>query len=474
MPNRYDAVVVGSGPNGLAAAITLARNSKRVLLIEAADRVGGGLCTSELTLPGFRHDVCSAVHPFGRCSPFFLSVPLQKYGIEWIDPPIPFAHPLDDGTAVVAHRSPSRTAAGLGPDADAYRRLMAPLVRAGTPLLHTLLRPLPHPPPISPLLHFGINGLQPASVLTRRQFRRERTRAWFAGLAAHAMIRLDQVGSSAVALALALVSHTHGWPFPAGGAGELAHALTRYFEDLGGEIQTGTRIRSFDDLPPSHTYLFSTDPRQLLEIAGDRFPGYYRRSLENFRFGPGIFKVDYALREPIPWSAPECHLAGTLHLGGTFSEIELSEDAATRGLFADRPYVLLAQPSLFDPTRAPQGQHTAWAYCHAPAGSDRDLTDVVERQIERFAPGFRRTILARHTSTARDIELGNPNYRGGDINAGVQDIRQMFTRPAPRFNPYSTPDPSIYICSSSSPPGGGVHGMAGYQAARSVLARRHI
>lgn len=466
---RYDAAIVGSGPNGLSAGIVLASAGLRVLIVEREPTVGGGTRTLELTEPGFRHDVCSAIHPLGAGSPFFRSLPLERYGLEWIHPDIPLAQPLGVGDAVLLRRSVIGTAADLGPDRTSYLRRFQPLVRAMPRILPAIMGPLPPRALSLPLARFGLNAIRSAEGLARAHFNGERARALFAGAAAHAFLRLDQPGSAAFGLLLMAAGHAFGWPFPRGGSQAIADALAGYFRDLGGEIVTGVEVRSLADLPRCDAYLFDTAPRQVLEIAGDKLGGLYRRQLERYRHGPGACKVDYALNGPIPWSAEECRRAGTVHVGGTWEDVAHAEMAVLEGRHADRPFVLVAQQSLFDDTRAPAGKHVAWAYCHVPHGSDVDMTARIEDQIERFAPGFKQLIIARHTLTARQLEEYNPNYIGGDISAGSNDLYQLIARPALRWDPYATSDPAIFLCSASTPPGGGVHGMAGYHAARSVL-----
>jgi len=463
-------IVIGSGPNGLAAGITLARAGCSVLVIEAKDTVGGGTRSARLTLPGFVHDVCSAIHPLAVASPFFCTLPLADHGLEWIHPPAPLAHPLDDGTAVVLEHSIEATGETLGPDANAYRQLMAPLVARWDQLAVDLLGPLPLPPrhPLI-LARFGLRAIRSARGLANSQFQGERARALFAGMAAHSMLPLEQGLSAAFGLTLGIAGHAVGWPFPHGGSQRIADALASYLRSLGGEIVTGWGVESIDELPPARATLFDVTPRQLLHIAGHRLPRGYRRRLARYRYGPGVFKIDWALDGPIPWKAEACQRAGTVHLGGTLEEIAASERAVWRGEHPEKPFVLLAQHSLFDPTRAPAGKHTAWGYCHVPPSSTFDMTGRIEAQIERFAPGFCDRILARHTMSPARLEQYNPNYIGGDINGGVQDLWQHFTRPAPRLVPYRTPARGLYICSSSTPPGGGVHGMCGYHAARVVL-----
>jgi phytoene dehydrogenase-like protein len=469
MQSRYDAVIVGAGPNGLAAAITLARRGLGVLVVEAAATVGGGTRTKELTRPGFRHDVCAAVHPLGLASPFFQTVPLARYGVEWIQPPAPLAHPLDDGTAVVLERSVAATAAGLGRDGAAYRRLMAPLARDGAAIIAGILGPLRLVPRPLALARFGLPALLSARLLAASLFRDAPAQTLFAGMAAHGMLPLEAPPSASFGLVLGLLGHAVGWPLPRGGSQRIADALAAYLCALGGKIVTGERVASLAQLPPARAVLCDVTPRQLLQIAGERLPVGYRRRLGRFRYGPGVFKIDWALEGPIPWRAPECGRAATVHVGGTLAEVAAGERMVAQGRHPDRPYVLLVQPSLFDPTRAPAGGHTAWAYCHVPHGSEVDMTERIEAQIERFAPGFRDRILGRHVMGPRAMECYNPNYVGGDINGGRADLRQLFTRPTPSLNPYATPVQGLYLCSSSTPPGGGVHGMCGYWAAQAAL-----
>jgi phytoene dehydrogenase-like protein len=466
----YDAIIVGAGPNGLSAAITLARAGYQVLVREAKDSVGGGMRSLPLTLPGFCHDICSAIHPLGLASPFMRSLPLEKYGVEWIQPPVALAHPLDGGRAMLVHKSLPETAAGLGQDGSAYQRLMGFVANHWNELDQDLLGPLPLPPR-HPLLMagFGLKAIRSASGLARSLFQGERARAVFAGMAGHSMLPLDQLITAGFAMLLGGLAHAVGWPVARNGSQSIADAMAAYLRDLGGEIQTAAPVTSLADLPPARVILFDLTPRQLLKITKELLPARYRRKLQGYRYGPGVFKIDYALDGPIPWQAPDVNQAGTVHLGGTLQEIAAAERAVWRGQIPERPFVLLAQQSLFDPSRAPAGKHTAWAYCHVPHGSTVDMTTRIETQIERFAPGFGDLVLARRTHNAQEMQVYNPNYVGGDINGGVQDLRQFFTRPVARWVPYSTPDKSIYLCSSSTPPGGGVHGMCGYHAARAAM-----
>lgn len=467
---EYDAVVVGAGPNGLSAAIELARNGCSVLVVEANETPGGGVRSGELTLPGFVHDVCSTAYPLVVGSPFLSQLPLDQFGLEWVNPDLPMAHPLDDGSAVEMHTSVERTANLLGPDADAYRSLMGPFVERADDMASDLLAPLRIPRHPVLLARFGLSALQPATFLARRTFHAEPARAMFASIAAHSFLKLNRPLTAAIAMVLGIYGHRHNWPFVRGGSQKLTDAMVGYLRSLGGEIQTGWRVRSLDELPDSRALLLNVAPKQLLELAGDRLPAHYRRTLGRYRYNPGVFKIDWAVSEPIPWTAEAARQAGTVHLGGTMNEIAISEDLTNRGLHAEKPFVLLTQPSLFDPTRAPDGKHTVWAYCHVPNRSSVDMTGRIEQQIERFAPGFRETVLARSTRFTYELEAENPNCIGGEINGGVQDLFQHFTRPAPRWSPYRTPVEGLYICSASTPPGGGVHGMSGYHAARAALA----
>ena len=467
----YDAVVVGSGPNGLAAAVNLARAGRSVMVLEAASTPGGGTRTAELTLPGFKHDVCSAIHPLGIGSPFFRTLSLEQHGLRWIQPPLALAHPFDDGTAAVLTRSLEATASSLGSDADAYQALMRPLLADAENLLRGALGPMRLPRHPLLMARLGLVAGQSAAGFAKRHFQGERARAIFGGMAAHSMLPLESPPTATFGIMLALLAHAAGWPIAAGGSQRIADALTSLLRSLGGEITTDCPVSSLDDLPSTDAVIFDLTPRQILAIAGDRFPSTYRRQLEHFRYGPGVFKLDLALDGPIPWRAEACHSAGTVHLGGTLAEIAFAEREVARGRHPDRPFVLLAQQSLFDPSRAPAGKHTVWAYCHVPNGSAVDMTERIEAQIERFAPGFRDRILARHVMSPKALQAYNANYVGGDINGGLQGLRQFFSRPAVRINPYMTPDSRLFIGSSSTPPGGGVHGMCGYYAAQTVLRR---
>lgn len=468
---EYDAVVVGAGPNGLAAAVALAREGHAVLVLEANETIGGGARSAGLTEPGFTHDLCSAIHPMGVASPFFRMLPLERYGLEWVHPDIPLAHPLDGGVATALHRSVDRTGQALGTDKGAYRALVMPLVEQWTALMEEVLQPVlhwPHHPVL--LAQFGRRALLPAAFLARASFDTIAARALFAGIAAHSALPLSGLGSSAFGLVLGVLGHAVGWPFPKGGAQQIADALAAYLRDLGGAIVTGRRVGSLEELPSARAVVLDLTPRQLLQMTGDRLPDVYRRRLRTYRYGPSVYKVDYALDAPIPWTAARCRRAGTVHVGGTLAEIAVAERAAAEGRVPQRPFILLAQHSLFDDTRAPDGKHTAWAYCHVPPGTGVDMTARVEQQIERFAPGFRDVIRARHVMGPRDLERTNANLVGGDINGGTLSLPQLVARPVLSTAPYRTPVEGLYLCSSSTPPGGGVHGMCGYHAARTVLA----
>ena len=469
--NTRDAVVVGAGPNGLAAAIALARAGRSVLVIEGADRVGGGARSAELTRPGFTHDICSAVYPMAVASPFLRSLPLADHGLEWVHPDFPFAHPLDGGRAAVSERSVDATANRLGDDGAAYSRLFGKLTRDAHKLFGDLLGPLGIPKHPFAALRFGLPGLRSGRGLAESRFKSEEAKALVAGVAAHAVLPLEQRPGAAIAMMLMLAGHAVGWPVARGGAQKLSDALAAHLRSLGGEIVTGQTVKSIDELPPSRAVFLDVTPRQLVALAGHQLPAGYTRRLAKYRYGPGVFKVDWALSAPIPWANADCRRAGTVHVGGTLDEVADAERAVFEGEHHPRPFVLVAQQSLFDDTRAPAGQHTGWGYCHVPNGSTVDCTDAIEAQVERFAPGFRDCILDRHTHGPAELERYNPNCVGGDVTGGMEDLWQLFTRPVARWSPYTTPNPKLFLCSASTPPGGGVHGMCGFFAAASALRR---
>ena len=470
--STYDAVVVGAGPNGLVGAITMARAGCKVLLLEAAPIIGGGMRSAELTEPGFVHDICSTVHALGVASPALLELALPDYGVEWIEPDIQLGHPLDDGRAALLHRDVTRTAEAFGPhDRRAYTRLMQPMVDHTSQLVETFLSPLT--PPRAPLAaaRFGRHAIRSADALARARFEGDEPRALIGGIAAHAIQPLTNPGTAGYGLFLGVLAHASGWPVARGGSQQLANALGAILTDLGGEIVTDHRVSDLASLPPSTATLLDVTPRQLMQLGGDAVVGRYRRALTRYRYGPGVFKLDWALREPIPWTNRDLRRAGTLHLGGRIEEIVAAEAAVARGGHPARPYVILVQPTIMDPSRAPAGAHVAWAYCHVPNGSTEDQTAAIEQQIERFAPGFADTVIARHSMNTAAMELHNANYVAGDINGGAGDLRQLFTRPIASRHPWATSIPGTYLCSSSTPPGGGVHGMGGLHAARLALRR---
>ncbi len=462
-----DAVVVGSGPNGLAAAITLAEAGRSVLVLEAADEPGGGLRTRVLLEPGFRHDICATVMALVPVTPF-----LRRMELDLVWSPAPLAHPFDDGTAVVVERSVEATAEALGRDANSYRGLMAGLVQGAMRLIPQVMGPVrlfSHP---LSMARFGLLGLLPANRLARLAFRGREARALLAGVAAHSLQSLDAPGTAAFGLVMLIAAHAGGWPIARGGSMSLGAALVRRLELLGGEVRCGCRVRSLGALPPHRAALLDLVPKGILEVAGDRLPVGYRHRLGRYRHGPGAFKLDWTLDGPIPWRSPDCARAATVHLGGTLEEIASSEYEVARGRHPQRPFVILVQPSLFDQTRAPEGRHVGWAYCHVPNGSDRDMTGAIEDQVERFAPGFRDLIRARSVWPPSRLEAEEPNCVGGDVAGGRMDLRQLFARPVASWNPYATPDPSLFICSAATPPGGSVHGMCGVWAARAALRSR--
>lgn len=471
-PNQhnYDAIVIGAGPNGLAAAIEIARAGHSVCLYEGNSTIGGGTRSAELTLPGFIHDVCSAVHPLGAASPFFTQLPLQNHGLEFVFPPAALAHPFDDGTALLLERSIDTTAERLGKDRTSYKKIFAPLVESWDAFAGDLLGPIGLMPrhPFA-MARFGLSAIRSARSFAEAKFQEDKTRALFAGLAGHSFLSLDQPATAAFGLMLGILAHVAGWPVTRGGSQKLANALGSHLMELGGEIVTDHRIESLKGLPAAKAILCDITPRQLVRMAGESLTPAFRNRLERYRYGPAAFKLDWALSAPVPWKAAECRMAATVHLGGSFAEILDSEWQVSHGRHSEKPLVLVAQPSLFDLSRAPSGQHTLWAYCHVPNGSTVDMRETIERQIERFAPGFRDCILERNVITPADYERYNPNLVGGDINGGIQDLAQMFLRPTARM--YSTSLKNLYLCSSSTPPGGGVHGMCGYHAARVALRK---
>ena len=466
---QFDSVIVGSGPNGLAAAITLAQAGQSVLVLEAEPTIGGGMRSAELTLPGFTHDLCAAVVPLALASPFFRTLPLAQNGLAFIQPDAPLAHPLDDGTAVIVERSVEQTAAGLGPDGASYARLFGPLARDWAKLEPLLLGALRFPKHPVIAARFGLDALRSASSVAKSKFRGVRARALFAGLAAHSILPLEDSPSAAFGLILGILAHAVGWPIVRGGTQNLADGLAAHLRSLGGEIRTDARVANIDELPPNSTVFCDVSPRALATIAGSRFTPGFRAALERYRYAPGVCKVDWALDAPIPWKAPECARAGTVHVGGTLEEIAKSERDAWNGVESLAPFVLLVQPTLFDPSRAPAGKHTAWGYCHVPNGSTKDMSGAIEAQIERFAPGFRERILQRNVMLPDDLQRHNANLVGGDVEGGAVTLSQLFTRPTWRL--YATTDRRIYICSASTPPGGGVHGLCGHLAAKRALRK---
>jgi phytoene dehydrogenase-like protein len=467
---KFDAIIVGSGPNGLAAGIRLVQEGLSVLIVEAADTIGGGLRTQELIRPGYHHDVCSAMHPMALASPFMKSLQLEKFGLRWIHPVYPAAHPLEDEPAVVLYHDLIETAFHLNEDEKTYRDIIGPMVENWEALTSDFLGPLRIPSHPFKLASFGLKGMMPATLFKTR-FKTERAKALFAGMAAHSILPLDAMMTSAIGLVFHGTAHTGGWPLAAGGSQSIADAMAACFRSLGGEIKTGIEIKSIKQLPSSQAVLFDLSPLQVSRIAGHLFPMSYNRKLRKFRYGPGVFKVDYILNEPVPWKDHHCKRAGTVHLGGRFDEVAKSEKQMSAGKHPEKPFVLTAQQSLFDSKRTPGEKHTLWTYCHVPNGSTLNMTEAIENQIERFAPGFRDVIDEKAVMNTKDFEQYNANYIGGDIAGGSQDLRQVFSRPVRFINPYSTPAKGVYLCSASTPPGGGVHGMCGYHAANLVLRK---
>jgi phytoene dehydrogenase-like protein len=466
---QTDVIVVGSGPNGIAAAIRMAQAGRSVLLLEGSHTPGGGLRSAALTLTGFLHDICSSVYPLAVCSPFFRTLSLQQHGVEWIFPPAGLAHPFDDGTAAALYTSVIDTAATLGSDGTNYRRLVESFLPRWQDLLEDALAPLRIPRHPFLFSRFGMQAIRAGKGFALSHFQTDHARTFFAGMAAHALLPLEYFSTAGVGITLAILGHAVGWPFIRGGAQQLTNALLSILRSLGGQIITDRWIESLEQLPPARTVLLDVTPRQLLKIGDNRLPQWYRRKLEHYRYGMGAFKIDWALHQPIPWRAEQCRHAGTIHLGGTFEEICESESQNWHGRPALRPFVLLSQPSLFDPTRAPQGKHTAWGYCHVPHGYDGDMTEAIEGQIERFAPGFRDCVAARSVMSPKDLEKHNPNLVGGDIGGGAAMLSQLFLRPTASL--YRTPIKGVYLCSSSTPPIPGVHGMCGYFAAEAALRK---
>lgn len=466
---QYDVIIIGSGPNGLSAGIYLAQKGKKVLILEAASSAGGGTRTAELTLPGFHHDVCSSVHPMGILSPFFKTLNLERFGLEWIYPNASVAHPLDNGEVIMLKTSVEETAQQLGADSRKYNRIMTPLAKHTDWLMEDSMKPLGIPKHPLFLAQFGLRGLLPAKTLGKMAFKTPEAKALFAGCAAHSIIPFEKMFSSAVGLVFLATGHSINWPVAKGGSKSIAEALLKCFTSLGGDIRFSSRITKMSDLPKAKAYLFDTDPLQLVKIAENELPKKYIKRVKKYNFGPGVFKIDYALSGPIPWANPKCNEASTVHLGGTLEEIAQGEKDVWEGRHNNKPFVLLTQQSLFDSERSPEGQHTCWAYCHVPNGSEKDMSEIIENQIERFAPGFKKLIIAKHSMNTKAFHAYNPNYVGGAVTGGAADITQLFTRPIARFDPYSTPNPKLFICSASTPPGGGVHGMNGYHAAKSVL-----
>lgn len=465
---QYDAVIVGSGPNGFAAAITLQEQGLSTLIVEGADSIGGGMRTKELTLSGFKHDICSAIHPMALASPFFKTLPLQAFGLDFVHAKYATAHPLDTGDVALLYQDLEQTALELGQDARAYSNLLQPIVAHLDTLLKDTMGPLRFPKQPLDLARFGLNAIVPATW-TAQHFKTEKAKALWGGMVAHGMQPLSNWTTSAIGLMLMAVGHKHGWPIPKGGSQSIADALAAYYRSIGGEIETGQWVKDVGELPNHKLLLLDLTPQQLLALEGLTWPDSYKRQLQKYRYGMGVFKIDWALSDPTPFKDGYSQQASTVHIGNRFHEIAQSEWSAYQGKKVEKPFVLFAQASQFDKTRAPEGKHTGWAYCHVPNNETYDYTEAIEAQVERFAPGFRDTILGRHTYNAREMQAYNPNYIGGDINGGVMDLRQLYTRPIFSLTPYRTGIKQVYICSSSTPPGGGVHGMCGFQAARVAL-----
>jgi len=466
---KYDAVIVGSGSNGIAAAIYLQQQGLRTIIFEKSTLPGGATKTAEVTLPGFKHDLGSAVLPLAYSSPFFRELPLDKYGLEWIYPDIPFSQTLENGRAVACYKDLDDTAAQLGRDAKSYINLIKPLVEKWDDIGEDVLGPLGLPAAPIPFVQFGLKSIPSAKFLANLLFKEQETKSLFYGAAAHSTLPLTNLFSSSFGLVLSLMAHLNGWPFPKHGAGALVEALLSYYRDLGGEIILNSEITKVSELPESKVQIYDLTPRQLLKIEDLELSSGYRKRLENYKYGAGVFKIDWALDGPIPFISDKCRRSGTIHIGFSPKEMEDSEQLTAEGKIPEHPYVLLVQPSVFDKTRAPGNKHTAWAYCHVPNGSEEDCTKIIEDQIEKAAPGFKDLILDKSTMNTRELEIFDPNLVGGDINGGRQDITQLFTRPVAKISPYKTSNDKVYLCSSSTPPGGGVHGMGGYNAARQVI-----
>lgn len=469
MEKKYDAVVVGSGPNGFAAAITLIRAGASVLLIEGKETLGGGVRSAQLTLPGFVHDVCSSVYPLAEDSPVFKSLNLEQYGLRYVTPAYAVAHPFESGSAVAVETSINNTAAALGRDAANYRDLFSPFVKEWPAIRSAFVAPLHLSSFSGEKLKFALKALTSANYLAQHRFVTSEARSLFAGMAAHSMLPLNRLTTSSIGIVLNTLAHVNGWPLAKGGAMEITNALASYFKQMGGEVLLGNPVTSLKQLPVSRVVLLDVTPAQLLLIAGRELSALYKWQLTRYHYGEGVFKIDWALSDPVPFTNVKCRLAGTVHIGGTIAEISRSEALVGNGGHPENPFVLLVQPTVVDPSRAPAGKHIAWAYCHVPNGSTKDMSQQIERQIERFAPGFKDCILERHVMNTTDMENYNSNYVGGDINGGAATVTQLFTRPVIRLSPYRTSAKGVYICSSSTPPGGGVHGICGYYAARKAL-----
>ena len=466
--DKFDAVIVGSGPNGLAAAIALKQAGLYVLIVEEKDTIGGGTRTEELTLSGFRHDVCSAIHPMAIHSPFLSTLPLERFGLEYLHSPVVAAHPFDNEEAAFLMNGIDDTAFSLGIDKQAYYDLISPVVENWDKIINDILAPFRFPAHPQAMAAFGLRALQPAARIVRR-FKGQRARGLWAGMAGHSIQSLENWTTAAIGLVLTSAAHIKGWPLSRGGSAAITTAMANYFLSIGGRIETNRTVKKIEELPSAKAYLLDVTPKQLLGIAGHHFSEWYKKQLQRYQYGMGVFKIDWALSEPIPFKSAFCRQAATVHIGGTYEEIAYSEQETEKGKHVEKPFVLLSQQSLFDSCRAPVGKHTAWAYCHVPNASQKDMTTAIENQIERFAPGFKDIILAKHSMNTVNLQTYNPNYVGGDINGGVINLRQLYTRPAIKWTPYKTSAKDIYICSSSTPPGGGVHGMCGYYAAQAVL-----